>query len=254
MKLNANTFLEAIRAGKPQIGLWVSLGSGFSAEAVAGAGFDWVLIDMEHAPTELGAVLAQMQAFAAYDGAVIVRPPWNDAVLVKRLLDAGAPNILFPMVQNTAEAQSAVAAMCYPPRGIRGVSGLTRATKFGRVKDYFAQADDYLGTIVQVETLAAMQIAAEIGAVDGVDGVFFGPADIGADMGILGNPNHPDIWAAIRPVARKLMNKGIPVGTLVFDATFAKELLAEGFNFVACGSDLQILARGADALLKSMRG
>ena len=254
MKMPANRFLEAIRAGEQQIGLWVSLGSGFSAEAVAGAGFDWLLIDMEHAPTELGAVFAQMQAVAPYDGSVIVRPPWNDPVVVKRLLDAGAQNVLFPMVQNADEAALAAASMAYPPAGIRGVSGLTRATRFGRVKDYFGRVNDALGTIVQVETQAAMAQVAEIGAVPGVDGVFFGPADIGADMGILGNPNDPAIWDAIRPAARKLMDAGVPVGTLVFDAAFAKELLAEGFTFVACGSDLQLLARGADALAATMRG
>ncbi|MDR6264199.1 aldolase/citrate lyase family protein [Roseobacter sp. N2S] len=249
-----NTFLDAIRAGQQQIGLWVSLGSGFSAEAIAGAGFDWLLIDMEHAPTELGAVFSQMQALAAYDGTVVVRPPWNDTVMVKRLLDAGASNLLFPMVQNPDEAASAVSAMRYPPHGVRGVSGLTRATRFGRVKDYFVNANDRVGTIVQVETRAAMEQIDQIGTVDGVDGVFFGPADIGADMGILGNPNHPDIWEAIRPVAKKLMDKGIPVGTLVFDAEFAKKLLGEGFTFVACGSDLQLLTQGANQLIAKMRG
>ena len=252
--MESNSFLQSIRAGRQQIGLWVSLGSGFSAEAVAGAGFDWLLLDMEHAPTELGAVLAQMQAVAAYDSSVIVRPPWNDPVVVKRLLDAGAPNLLFPMVQSVAEAQQAVASMCYPPKGIRGVSGLTRATKFGRVPGYFEHVNDALGTIVQVETRAALDQVAEIGAVDGVDGVFFGPADIGADIGVLGNPNHPDIWAVIRPAAQKLMQAGVPVGTLVFDPVFAKELLAEGFTFVACGSDLQLVARGADQLIAKMRG
>ena len=252
MKLPANTFLDAIRAKKPQIGLWVSLGSGFSVEAVAGAGFDWLLIDMEHAPTELGAVIAQMQAVAAYDSSVIVRPPWNDPVMVKRLLDGGAQNVLFPMVQSVAEAELAAASMAYPPSGVRGVSGLTRATRFGRVEGYFAQANDALGTIVQVETQAALAQVAQFGAVDGVDGVFFGPADIGADMGILGNPNDPAIWDAIRPAAKVLMDAGVPVGTLVFDADFAKRLLGEGFTFVACGSDLQILARGVDALRARM--
>lgn len=251
--MDKNGFLQAIRAGTQQIGLWVSLGSGFSAEAIAGAGFDWLLIDMEHAPTDLGAVIAQMQAMAPYAGTVIVRPPWNDTVVVKRLLDAGAPNILFPMVQNVQEAKIAVAAMRYPPSGVRGVSGMTRATRFGRVSDYFATVNDALGTIVQVESISAINSVADIGAVDGVDGVFFGPADIGADMGILGDPNHPDIWNAIRPAAKKLMSLGIPVGTLVFDTVFARELLDEGFTFVACGSDLHILVQGSDALLKSMK-
>lgn len=253
MTLPRNAFLAAIRAGRPQIGIWVSLASNFAAEVVAGAGFDWALIDMEHAPGELTQVLGQLQAFAPYPTTALVRPDWNDAVKVKRLLDMGAPGLLFPMVQTVEEAQAAVAAMRYAPRGVRGVSVSTRANGFGRIPDYFARVEAETATLVQLETRAAIALADQIGAVDGVDGVFFGPADIAADLGHMGQPLHPDVWDLVRPVAARLIAAGVPVGTLVPDPAFARQLIAEGFTFVACGSDLGLLARGADSLLKTMK-
>ena len=254
MKLASNPFLAAIRAKQKQIGLWVSLSSPFAAEAIAGAGFDWALIDMEHSPNELATVLGQLQVLAAYPTTALVRPDWNDPVKVKRLLDIGAPGLLFPMVQTPQEAAEAVAATRYPPRGIRGVSVSTRANGFGRVEDYFTACEAETAVLVQIETCAALAQAVEIGSVDGVDGVFFGPADIGADLGHLGQPMHPDVWAAIWPAAKRVIAAGIPVGTLVSDPAFARQLLADGFTFVACGSDLGLLARGADGLLKTMKG
>ncbi len=253
MNVKPNAFLAAIRAGKPQIGVWVGLSSPFAAEIIAGAGFDWAMIDVEHSPNDLTSVLGQLQAFAPYPTTAMVRPEWNDAVLVKRLLDIGAPGLLFPMVQSVDEAHKAVAATRYPPHGIRGVSTSTRANKFGRVTDYFTKAEAELAVLLQVETRAAVNLASEIGAVQGCDGVFFGPADIGADMGFLGQPMHPDIWDFIMPVAKKLIAAKIPVGTLVGDSAFARRLLDEGFTFVACGVDTGILARGADALLQTMK-
>jgi 4-hydroxy-2-oxoheptanedioate aldolase len=253
MNVNPNAFLAAIRAGKPQIGVWVGLSSPFAAEIIAGAGFDWAMIDMEHSPNDLTSVLGQLQAFAPYPTTAMVRPEWNDAVLVKRLLDIGAPGLLFPMVQSVDEAKKAVAATRYPPHGIRGVSTSTRANKFGRVTDYFTRSEDELAVLLQVETRAAVNSAVDIGQVQGCDGVFFGPADIGADMGLLGQPAHPDIWDFILPAAKRLMAAGIPVGTLVGDSAFARRLLDEGFTFVACGVDTVILSKGVDALLGAMK-
>lgn len=254
MNLAPNAFTRAIKAGKKQIGLWVSLSSPFAAEIVAPAGFDWVLLDMEHAPGDLTSIMGQLQVFAAYPTTAIVRPDWNDPVKVKRLLDIGAPGLLFPMVQNVEEAQKAVEATRYPPRGMRGVSASTRANKFGRVNDYFAEVENETTVIVQVETLAALEQAAEIGAVDGITGVFFGPADIAADMGLLGQPMAPAVWEQIWTCARGLIAKGIPVGTLVSDPAFATRLFADGFTFVACGADVGILAKGTDALLAQVQG
>lgn len=254
MNLPENPFLKAIRSGESQIGLWVTLSSPFAAEMVAGAGFDWALIDMEHSPNDLTSVMAQLQVFAAYDTTPVVRPEWNDAVLVKRLLDAGAPGLLFPMVQNVDEAESAVRATRYPPRGIRGVSGSTRANRFGRIKDYFTRIEEETAVLIQVETQVAVSASADIGELDGVDGVFFGPADIAADMGLLGKPLDDAVWDLIRPAARRLMDLNIPVGTLVTDRDFAKRLVDEGFSFVACGTDSGLLANGADGLARFMRG
>lgn len=253
MKLAANAFTRAIRAGEKQIGLWTSLSSNFAAEVVAPAGYDWVLLDMEHSPNDLSSILGQLQVFASGPTTAIVRPEWNDPVLVKRLLDIGAPGLLFPMVQTVEEAERAVAATRYPPRGIRGVSGSTRANAFGRMSDYFERVEEETTVILQLETKAAVARAAEIAAVDGVSGVFFGPADIAADMGLLGKPMDAAVWALIRPAAKKIMALGIPVGTLVQDPKFASELLTEGFTFVACGSDTALLAKGADTLLAQVK-
>ncbi|MFK7754488.1 MAG: HpcH/HpaI aldolase/citrate lyase family protein [Sedimentitalea sp.] len=253
MQTQINPFTAALRGGQKQLGVWVSLGSGFGAEVLRGSGFDWALLDMEHSPTEISAILNQLQVFADTKTTAIVRPPWNDSVLVKRLLDIGARGLLFPMVQNPDEARAAVAATRYPPRGIRGVSASTRATGFGRVTDYFQRIEDETTVVLQLESVAALDQATDIAAVDGVTGMFFGPADIGADMGLLGTPMHPDIWARIRPVARALAAKGVPVGTIVTNPDFAADLLANEFTFVAIASDTALLATGADRALAEMR-
>lgn len=253
MKLPNNEFTHAIAAGKKQIGLWVGLTSNFAANVVAPSGFDWVLVDMEHSPNTMDSVLGQLQVFEASDTTAIVRPEWNDPILVKRLLDMGAQGLLFPMVQNVEEAELAVASTRYPPRGIRGVSGSMRGNKFGRITDYNDRVEDETTVIIQIETMAAISRAEEIGAVDGVSGIFFGPADIAADMGMLGKPNDPAVWDAIMPAAKKLMAMGVPVGTLVLDVELAAKLANEGFTFVACGTDASILAKGSDALLATMK-
>ena len=254
MKVTENRFLKAIRTGQQQVGLWVSLSNAYAAEAVAPAGYDWALLDMEHSPNELHSLLGQLQAFEATTTTAIVRPDWNDMVKVKRLLDMGVPGLLFPMVENLDEALSAVAACRYPPRGNRGVAGTTRANRFGRVTDYFTEIENQTAILIQLETVQAVENAVEFTSIEGVDGIFFGPADIGADMGILGKPMDPAIWDFIRPAARKLMERGMPVGTLVSDAAFAAELLNDGFSFVACGSDAGLLAKGADNLLARVKG
>lgn len=254
MHNRANTFTRALRLNQRQIGLWITLCSNFAAEVVASAGYDWALIDMEHSHNDYDSVLGQLQAFAGYDTVPLVRVEWNDAVAVKRLLDLGAPGLLFPMIQTVEEARAAVAATRYPPRGIRGVSGSTRATKFGRVVDYAARVEEETAVLLQIETKAALARAEEIAAVNGVTGVFFGPADIAADMGLLGQPTAREVWDRIRPSARRVIDMGVPVGTLVSDPALAASLLDEGFTFVACGTDTGLLARGSDALLANVLG
>jgi 4-hydroxy-2-oxoheptanedioate aldolase len=254
MHLAPNRFTRAIAKGEKQIGIWINLSSPFAAEVTAPSGYDWALIDMEHSPNDYMTVLGQLQAYAASGTSAIVRPEWNDPVMVKRLLDLGAPALLFPMIQTVEEARLAVASTRYPPEGIRGVSLATRANKFGRITDYAARVSEETAVILQIETAAAIERCEDIAAVDGVSGIFFGPADIAADIGKLGKPLDPAVWALIRPAAKKLMAKGVPVGTLVFDPAFAAELLNDGFTFVACTSDTAILARGADAVLANVKG
>ncbi len=253
MKMATNSFKQGLLAGNPQIGLWISLCSPFAADVVSSAGFDWTLLDMEHSPNEMPTVLGQLQAMQQGTTTPIVRPVWNDPLLVKRLLDLGAPGLLFPMIQSVAEAQQAVASTRYPPNGFRGVSLAQRGNRFGRTTDYFEQVETQTCILVQLETQHALSQAKEIANVDGVDGVFFGPADISADSGHLGTVNDPSVWDDIMAAAEVVRGEGKAVGTLVGDAEKAIHLVESGFTFVACGSDLGLLARGSDALLSSVR-
>lgn len=253
MKLPNNKFTHAIAEGKKQVGLWVGLTSNFAANVIAPSGYDWVVVDMEHSPNTLDSVLSQLQAFEASDTTAIVRPEWNDPVLVKRLLDLGAPGLLFPMIQTVEEAEAAVAATRYPPRGIRGMSGMIRGNKFGRITDYIERIEEETTVIIQLETAEAISRAEEIAAVDGVSGIFFGPADVAADIGMKGKTMDPAVWDIIIPASKKLMAMGMPVGTLVMDVDFAAKLSNDGFTFVACGMDTTLLAKSSDALLADMK-
>jgi len=254
MKVRPNPFKKAIEASERQVGLWISLANNFAAEVIAPAGYDWALVDMEHSPNDYFSVLGQLQAFAAYDTTAIVRVEWNDAVAVKRLLDLGAPGLMFPMIQTVEEAEAAVASTRYPPNGIRGVAGSSRATMFGRIPDYVSRVEDETAILLQLETREAVKRASEIGAVDGVDGVFFGPGDIAADLGKVGSPMDSEVWELIKPAAKALIAQGVPVGTLVLDPAFAASLFDEGFSFVACGTDTALLAKSADMLLAQVKG
>jgi len=254
MEMERNAFTHALKQREKQIGLWVSMSSPYGAEVVAPTGFDWALLDMEHSPNDYFTLLGQLQAFAASNTTAIVRPEWNNPVVVKRLMDLGVPGLLFPMIQNVEEAKQAVASTRYPPNGIRGVASATRATKFGRVKDYNTRVDEETTVLLQLETREALEQAEEIAAVEGVDGIFFGPGDISADIGKLGKALDKEVWDLITPIAKKLMNKGMPVGTLVLDPDFAANLLKDGYTFVACGMDTSLLARASDALLAKVKG
>jgi 4-hydroxy-2-oxoheptanedioate aldolase len=253
MELPQNTFKQAIGRGDKQIGLWNSLCSNIAADILAPAGYDWVLLDMEHSPSDLRTVLGQLQAYQAYGTIAAVRPTWKNPVLVKPLLDMGATTLLFPMVQSVEEAAKAVASTRYPPRGNRGVSLSQRGNRFGRVSDYVARVEEKICVLVQIETREALSRVGEIAAVEGVDGIFFGPADLSADMGIIGQLGHADLWAAIAEGVAAAAERGKPSGTLVGDPEKAIALFGEGFTFVACGSDINLLARGADALLSKVR-
>jgi 4-hydroxy-2-oxoheptanedioate aldolase len=254
MDLVPNLFKRRLLAGEPQIGLWCSLASAYTAEVVAGSGFDWLLLDTEHAPGGIDSVLGQLQAVAAYPVSPVVRPDTNDTVLIKRYLDIGAQTLLIPYVQTPEEAQAAVAAMRYPPLGVRGVGGTTRATRFGRVRDYAGRASEELCLLVQVETGEALERLEAIASVDGVDAVFIGPNDLAASLGRLGAPNHPEVVAAIEDALGRLKAVGRPSGILTPDAAFARRCLDLGATFVAVGSDIGVLARGTQALAAAFKG
>jgi len=244
----ANSFKRALKAGKPQIGLWCSLSSHFAVEVVAGSGFDWLLLDTEHSPNELPMVLSQLQAAAPYATHPVVRVPWNDMVTIKRYLDIGAQSILIPYVQSEEEARNAVAYTRYPPEGLRGVAGTTRATRFGRVKDYARRAHEELCVLVQIENRAGLESLERIAAVEGVDGVFIGPADLHASLGYPGETANPEVMPIIDDAIRRIRHAGKAPGVLTGVEGDARRWLQCGGLFVAVGADLGLLARESEKL------
>lgn len=244
-----NHFKRALQEKRPQIGLWLGLCSSYSAELLAGAGFDWLLIDGEHAPNNVQTVLGQLQAVAPYPSRPVVRPPWNDAVIIKQLLDVGAQTLLIPMIQNAEQARDAVRATRYPPHGVRGVgSALARASRWNRVPDYLQQADEQMCVLVQIETREAVKNLDAILQVEGVDGVFIGPADLSADMGFAGNPQHPEVQRTIDDAIARIRAASKAPGILMANKALAQRYLEAGALFVAVGVDTTLLARAAEAL------
>src|SRR5262245_33264710 len=244
----ANPFKQAIREGRPQIGLWSSLCSNLAAEVIAGAGFDWVLVDTEHAPNELPMVLSQLQALVGGTAVPVVRPAWNDTVLFKRLLDVGVQNLLVPYVETVEQARAAVAAVRYPPQGVRGVAVVHRANRFGRVKDYFSRANEEMCLLLQVETRDALRNLDAIAAVEGVDGLFIGPSDLAAALGHLGDPGHPEVRAAIEDALKRIRKAGKAPGILAPIEAEARHWLSVGCVVLAVGTDVGLLARQSEQL------
>jgi 4-hydroxy-2-oxoheptanedioate aldolase len=248
MDLPQNAFKRALAAGQLQIGLWCSLASPIAAEIVADSGFDWLLIDSEHSPNEIPDLLAALQAVGRGTASPVVRPPWNDQVMIKRVLDIGAQTLLLPYVQNPDEARRAVAASRYPPAGIRGVTASGRAARYGRVKDYLKRADSEICVIAQVETRSALYELEAIAAVEGIDAIFIGPSDLAASLGHVGHPQHEDVQAALEDAVRRLTAIGVPAGILTPSEDEARRYIEWGYRFVAVGVDIALLARSADAL------
>ncbi|MBN9225314.1 MAG: 2-dehydro-3-deoxyglucarate aldolase [Microbacterium sp. SCN 70-27] len=244
------TFRDRLaEAPRPLAGAWVCTGSALVAEIIAGAGLDWLLIDMEHGPNSLTTVLAQLQAVEGSGTTPVVRVPVGDIVTIKQVLDLGAQNVLVPMVSSAAEASAVVEAVRYPPRGRRGVgSALARSARWNRVEDYLQNADAYVSVFVQIETAEGVAAASEIAAVDGIDGVFVGPSDLAASMGLLGQQTHPDVTAAVRATFAAVKGAGKPVGVNAFDPAVAQSYIEAGADFVLVGADVALLARGSEAL------
>ncbi|UKA62695.1 HpcH/HpaI aldolase/citrate lyase family protein [Arthrobacter sp. FW306-04-A] len=244
------TFREALAAAdRPLAGMWVCSGSPLIAELCAGAGLDWLLIDAEHSPNGLESILAQLQAVRGYPVQAVVRPPANDTVLLKQYLDLGVQNLLIPMVNSAAEAKAAVAAVRYPPHGVRGVgSALARASRWNRIPDYLARASETISVTVQIETEAAVAAVEDILAVDGVDAIFVGPSDLAASMGLLGQQEHLKVRAAVEHCLAAAKTAGKPGGVNAFNEATARAYMAAGASFVLVGADVAVLARGTEAL------
>jgi len=248
-----NKFKQAILNKEKQIGLWSHLCSPISIEILADCGYDWLLLDMEHSPNDLSEILSQLQAMKGGTATPIVRPPWNDMVTFKRLLDIGVQNLLVPYIQTAEEARNAVAYTRYPPHGVRGYAGAPRASNYGRVKDYAHLNAKELCLLLQVETLQGLENLEAIANVDGVDGVFIGPGDLSAALGHLGNPKHPEVLKVIDDAIARIKACGKAPGILTGDEALAKHYVAQGCLFVAVGADQNVLRDSATALAQRFK-
>ena len=248
-----NKFKQAILNKEKQIGLWSHLCSPISIEILADCGYDWLLLDMEHSPNDLSEILNQLQAMKGGTATPIVRPPWNDMVTFKRLLDIGVQNLLVPYIQTSEEARNAVAYTRYPPHGVRGYAGAPRASNYGRVKDYAHLNANELCLLLQVETIQGLENLEAIANVDGVDGVFIGPGDLSAALGHLGNPKHPEVLKVIDDAIARIKACGKAPGILTGDEALAKHYVAQGCLFVAVGADQNVLRDSATALVQRFK-
>lgn len=239
MTLPPNAFKIALRERRPQIGLWLAMADAYAAEIAGHAGFDWLVIDGEHGPNDLRSIMAQLQALQASPAEPVVRPPVGESWVIKQLLDIGARTLLIPMVDSAEQAEELVRAVRYAPKGIRGMgAAIARASRFSTIPGYIDHASDDICLLVQVETRAAMADLERIAAVEGLDGVFIGPADLAADMGFPGNFHAPEVQAAIESGIATILNAGKPAGILTFDPALNRRYLELGATFVAVGADV----------------
>lgn len=254
MTVAVNRFKQALREGRPQIGLWQALASPITAELCAGAGFDWLLLDGEHGPNDIPGLLAQLQTLAAFDSHPVGRLPIGEPRLIKQYLDIGFTTLLVPMVETAEQAADLVRACRYPPDGVRGVgSGIVRASAYNRTPNYLAEADAQISLLVQVETLRGVANLKAIAETPGVDGVFIGPADLSAALGYRGQPTHAAVQVVIEESARIIAEAGKAAGILMADQALARRYLDVGFTFVAVGSDVGLLVKGTSDLVASFR-
>lgn len=254
MELKRNRFKQELKAGKVQIGLWTQLGSHIAAEILAGCGYDFMGLDAEHGPSEFMDIYTQLQACAAGgETQPIVRLPNHDVSLIKRYLDAGVNSIMIPQVDTVEEAQNLVAAVRYPPHGIRGYCGAPRASGFGRIKDYPLKCDAEILLIVMPETTTALDNLDAIAAIDGVDAFFIGPGDMAASLGYIGQPMHPEVINVIEAAGRRIRAAGKVAGILCNDEAQTRRYIELGFQIIAVGSDQGLLTKGAEQLLAKYR-
>jgi 2-dehydro-3-deoxyglucarate aldolase/4-hydroxy-2-oxoheptanedioate aldolase len=254
MDLPVNPFKRMLASGRLGLGSWLMSGAPSTAEALGCAGFDFVVVDMEHVPIDTPQMVEQLRAIAGTPAAPVTRVPWNDMVMVKRALDGGAQTLMLPFVQSAAEAARAVSYTRYPPDGVRGFAGVHRASRFGLVSDYAKRAATELCVIVQIETAAALDELEAIAAVPGVDSVFIGPGDLAASMGHLGNIQHPEVLAKLEWAATTLRGQGKPAGVLGPGPELATKLAGYGFNWIAIGTDMSFMIGRAQEWLGKVRG
>ena len=250
-----NRLKNAFQEKRTTVGLWQALANGLTAEICAGAGFDWLMFDAEHGPNTLTTLLAQLQAVSAYPLEPIVRPPVGDPVIIKQYLDMGVRTLLIPMVDSAEQARRMVAATRFPPAGIRGVASATsRAARFGTDPNYLGAAHHDICVITQIESRAGLDQIEAIAAIDGVDGLFIGPADLAGSLGHLGNPAHPEVQAAIEGAIDRIKASGKPAGIFAVNPDHARQSIAAGFRFISIGTDIGLLISGAQKVLGDVRG
>lgn len=248
MRLPLNRFKQTLQSGDLQIGLWTQLASPMAVEVLADAGYDFVVVDAEHAPNEVTTVVPMLQILDRSHASAVVRIPWSDMILIKRYLDVGAQTLLVPFIETPEQARELVSFTRYPPDGVRGVATFHRANRYGRVSDYFSTAAGGICVLVQIETKQGLDNLETIAAVDGIDGLFVGPGDLAASMGHIGDPGHVDVQSAIAGVPERLRASGKPSGILAPVEANARQHVAAGFTFVAVGSDLAMLSNQVAAL------
>jgi 4-hydroxy-2-oxoheptanedioate aldolase len=249
-----NRFKQRLANGDVVIGFWVTLADPYCAEICAGAGFDWLLIDGEHAPNDLRSVLSQLQSVSSYGAEPVVRPVVGETHIIKQLLDIGVRSLLIPMIETKTQAEAMVAAVRYPPRGVRGVgSAIARSSRWNRITDYMEQADDSICLLLQVESRAGIENLDAILEVDGVDGIFIGPADLSASLGFPGQPDHPEVQRIINDAITRIRQAGKSAGILTSNEAVVRSYITQGCNFAAVGVDATLLARGTEALARRFK-
>lgn len=249
-----NLFKQALKEGRAQIGLWQALANAYTVEICASAGYDWLLLDAEHAPNDVPLLVSQLQAMKGTASHAVIRPPIGETWIVKQMLDIGAQTLLIPMVESRETAEAMVRAVRYPPHGVRGVgAALARASAFNRIPDYLTTANDEICLLLQVESRAGLAALDDIASTEGVDGVFIGPADLAADMGYLGKPGAPEVQAEVEKALARIQCHGKAAGILIGDLSLAKRYLELGATFVAIGNDVTLLANATTRLLDDFK-
>jgi 4-hydroxy-2-oxoheptanedioate aldolase len=253
MEIRKNSFKQKILKFEKQIGIWSCLSNNTVAEILSIVGFDWIVIDMEHSPNDIQEVLTQLQIIQGFSSEPIVRVPWNEPVMVKRVLDMGAQTILFPYVEDEHEALAAVQSTRYPPKGVRGVMSAARMNKYGTVTDYYNKADEQICVLVQCETKKAIENISKIAAVEGIDGIFLGPSDLSASIGKIGQFEDGEVQSLIYQGLEFCKKVNKPAGILTAKKDYAKKYAKDGFTYVAINSDTNLITRSAENLLKEFK-